>query len=98
MTAISIAVAIPHYPSHRTSRKEVEGGLLSSYTREEFEMQEACELSVVTLLVRYKTVYIKQCIFLQVEREERVERRIQDIGNKEGKFRGLRRKDESNEI
>ena len=28
MTAISIAVAIPLYPSHRTSRKEVEGGLI----------------------------------------------------------------------
>ena len=40
---------------------------------------------------------VKLCIFLQVEREEKVERRIQDIGNKEGKFRGLRRKDESNE-
>ena len=60
-------------------------------------MQGVSELAVVTLLVRYKIVYIKQCIFLQVEREERVERRIQDIGNKEGKFRGLRRKDESNE-
>jgi len=33
-------------------------------------MQEVSELAVVTLLVRYKTVYIKQCIFLQVEREE----------------------------
>ena len=45
---------------------------------------------------------IKQCIssypnFLQVEREERVERRIQEIGNKLEKFRGPRRKDESNE-
>ena len=92
MTAISIAVAISLIPSHRTSRKEVEGGLLSSFTREQFEMQEVSELTVVTLLVRYKTVYIKQCIFLQVEREERVERRIQDIGNKYGKFRGLTRK------
>ena len=92
MTAISIAVAIPHIPSHRTSRKEVEGGLLSSFTREKFEMQEVSELAVVTVLVRYKSVYIKQCIFLQVEREERFERRIQDIENKEGKFRGLRRK------
>ena len=82
MTAISIAVAIPLIPSHRMSRKEVEGGLLSSFTREQFEMQEVSELAVVTLLVRYKTVYIKQCIFLQVVREERVERRIQDIGNK----------------
>ena len=82
MTSISIAVAIPHYPSHRTSTKEVEGGLLSSYTREKFEMQEVSELAVVTLLVRYKTVYIKQGIFLQVKREERVERRILDIGNK----------------
>ena len=82
MMAISIAVAIPHYPSHRTSGKEVEGGLLSSYTREKLEIQEVSELTVVTLLVRYKTVYIKQCIFLQVEREERVEKRIQDIGNK----------------
>ena len=74
MTAISIAVAIPLYPSHRTLRKEVEGGLLSSFKREQFEMQEVSELAVVTLLVRYKTVYIKQCIFLQVETEERVER------------------------
>ena len=57
MTAISIAVAIPLYPSHRTSRKEVEEGFLSSFTREEFEMQEVCELAVVTLLLRYKTVY-----------------------------------------
>ena len=54
-------------------------------------MQEVSDLAVITLLVRYKTVYIKQCIFLQVEREERFER-IQDIENKEGKFRGLRRK------
>ena len=45
-------------------------------------MQEVSELAVVTLLVRYKTVYIKQCIFVQVEREERVKGRIQDIGNK----------------
>ena len=81
MTAISIAVAIPLYPSHRTLRKEVEGGLLSSFKREQFEMQEVSELAVVTVLVRYKSVYIKQCIFLQVEREERVERKIQDIGN-----------------
>ena len=84
MTAISIAVAIPHIPSHRTSRKEVEGELISSFTREQFEMQGVSELAVVTLLVRYKIVYIKQCIFLQVEREERVERRIQDIGNSKG--------------
>ena len=51
MTAISIAVAIPLIPSHRTSRKEVKGGLLSSFTREQFEMQEVFELAVVTLLV-----------------------------------------------
>ena len=57
MTATSIAVAIPLYPSPRSSGKDVEGGFLSSFTREEFEMQEACELAVVTLLVRYKTVY-----------------------------------------
>ena len=81
MTAINIAVAIPHIPSHRTSGKEVEGGLLSSFTREQFEIQEVSELALVTLLIRYKSVYIKQCIFLQVEREERVERKIQDIGN-----------------
>ena len=92
MTAISILVAIPLIPSHRTSSKELEEGRLSSFTREQFEMQGVSELAVVTLLVRYKIVYIKQCIFLQVEREERVERRIQDIGKKEGKFRGLRRK------
>ena len=92
MTAISIAVGIPLIPSQRTSRKEVEGGLLSSFTREQFEIQEVSELALVTLLIRYKSVYIKQCIFLQVEREERVERRIQDIGNKYGKFRGLTRK------
>ena len=64
MTAISIAVAIPLIPSQRTSRKEVEGGLLSSFTREKIEMQEVSELAVVTLILRYKTVYIKQCIFL----------------------------------
>ena len=57
MTAVSTAVAIPLYPSHRSSGKEVEGGFLSSFTREEFEMQEVCELAVVTLLVRYKTAY-----------------------------------------
>ena len=82
MTAISILVAIPLIPSHRTSSKELEEGRLSSFTREQFEMQGVSELAVVTLLVRYKIVYIKQCIFLQVEREERVEKRIQDIGNK----------------
>ena len=82
MMAISIAVAIQLIPSQRTSRKEVEGGLLSSFTREKIELQEVSELAVVTLLVRYKTVYIKQGIFLQVKREERVERRILDIGNK----------------
>ena len=57
MTGISIAVAIPLYPSHRTSRKEVEGGILCPLTREQFEMQEVTELAVVTLLVRYKSVY-----------------------------------------
>ena len=57
MTASSIAVAIPLYPSHRSSGKEVGGGFLSSFTWEELEMQEACELAVVTLLLRYKTVY-----------------------------------------
>ena len=92
MTAISIAVAILLYPSHRTSRKEVDGELLFSFTRETFEMQEVSELAVVTLLVRYKTVYIKQCIFLKVKREKRDERRIQDIGKSSGKFRGLRKK------
>ena len=40
MTVISIAVAIPLYPSHRSSGKEVEVGFLSSFTKEEFEMQE----------------------------------------------------------
>ena len=40
---------------------------------------------------------IRQFIFLHAEREERVESKIHDIGNKEGKFRGLRRKDKSNE-
>ena len=57
MSATSTAVATPLYPSHRSSGKEVERGFLSSFTREEFEMQEVCELAVVTLLVRYKTVY-----------------------------------------
>ena len=56
MTAISILVAIPLIPSHSTSRKEVEGELLSSFTREQFEMQEVSELAVLTLLVQYKTV------------------------------------------
>ena len=97
MTAISIAVGIPLIPSQRTSRKEVEGGLLSSFTTEQFEMQEVSELAWVTLLVRYETVYIKQCIYLQVERELRLQRKIKEIGNKLGKFRGSRRKDESNE-
>ena len=45
-------------------------------------MEEVSELAVVTLLVRYKTVYIEQCIFLQVDKEERIEGTIQDIGNK----------------
>ena len=36
-------------------------------------------------------------MFLHVEREEMVEKRIQEIGNKLGKCRGSRRKDESNE-
>ena len=40
MTAINITVAIELIPSHRTSRKKVEGGLLFSFTREQFEMQE----------------------------------------------------------
>ena len=57
MTATSIAVPIPLYPSHRSSGKEVEVGFLSFFTREELEMKEACELAVVTLLVRCKTVY-----------------------------------------
>ena len=57
MTTTSIAVATPLYPSHRSSGTEVEGGFLSSFARKEFEMQEACELAVITLLVRYKTVY-----------------------------------------
>ena len=52
MTAINIAIAIPHYPSHRTSRKKEEGELLFSLTREQFEMQEVSELAVVTLLVK----------------------------------------------
>ena len=82
MTAIIISVAVSLIPSHRTSRNEIEGGLLSSFRREQFEMQQVSELAVVTLLVRYKTVYIKQCIFLQVDREERIDRRIQDIVNK----------------
>ena len=36
-------------------------------------------------------------MFLQVEREEIVEKRIQEIGNKLGKCRGSRKKEESNE-
>ena len=52
MTATSIALATPLYPSHRSSGKEVEGGFLSSFTREKFEMQEVCELAVVTLLAQ----------------------------------------------
>ena len=56
MTSISIAIAIPLIPSHRTSRKEVEGELISSFTREQFEMEEVSKLAVDTLLVRYKTV------------------------------------------
>ena len=57
MTAISTAVAIPLYPSHRSSGKEVEGGLLSSFTREEFEMQE-----VLNCLWSPCLSDIKQCI------------------------------------
>ena len=57
MTAISTAVATPLYLSHRTSGKEVEGGFLSSFTGEEFEKQEVCELALVTLLFRYRIVY-----------------------------------------
>ena len=34
MTAISIAVAIPLIPSQRTSRKEIEGGLILFYKGE----------------------------------------------------------------
>ena len=61
MTVISIAVAIPHYPSHRTSGKEVEGGLLSSFTREQFEMQEVSELTCshcLSDIKQCKTVYL----------------------------------------
>ena len=47
---------MPLIPSHSTSRKEVEGELLSSFTREQFEMEEVSKLAVDTLLVRYKTV------------------------------------------
>ena len=57
MTATSTADATPLYPSHRSSGKELEGGFLSSFTREEFEMQEDCELAMVTQFVRYKTMY-----------------------------------------
>ena len=61
MTAISIAVAISLIPSHRTSRKEVEGGLLSSFTREQFEMQEVSELTCshcLSDIKQCKTVYL----------------------------------------
>ena len=54
MKAISIAVAIPLIPSQRTSRKKNS----FYFTREQFEMQVVSELGVVTLLVRYKTVYL----------------------------------------
>ena len=37
--ATSIVVAIPLYPSHRSSGKEVEGGFLFSFTREQFKMK-----------------------------------------------------------
>ena len=57
MTAIGIAIAIPLYPSHGSSGKEAEEGFLFSFIMEELEMQEVCKLAVVTLLVRYKTVY-----------------------------------------
>ena len=55
-------------------------------------MQEVSELDVVTLLVRYKTLFKKQCVFLHVEREERVERRIQEIENNFRKCRKLKEK------
>ena len=61
MAAISIAFDISLIASHRTSRKDVKGELLSFFfTREQFEIQEVSELAVVTLLVRHKTVYMKQ--------------------------------------
>ena len=71
MTAISFAVGISLIPSHRTSKKEVEEGLLSFFTREQFEMQEVSELTVFTLLVQ-----CKQYIFLQVERELKEESKM----------------------
>ena len=72
MTATSIAVATTLYPSHRSSGKEVEGGFLSSFPRQEFEMQEDCELAMVTQFVRYKTVYkqLSQSIFKLKDKRE----------------------------
>ena len=61
MRAISIVVAITHIPSHRTTRNKVEGGLLSSFTREQFEMQEVSELTCshcLSDIKQCKTVYL----------------------------------------
>ena len=61
MTATSTAVAIPLYPSHRSSGKEVEGEFLSCFTREQFEMQEVSELTCshcLSDIKQCKTVYL----------------------------------------
>ena len=83
MTAISIAVAIPLIPSQRTSRKEDSYSLLQGRNLK-------CK-RFLSWLWSHCLSDIRQFIFLQVERKERFER-IHDIGNKEGKFKGLRRK------
>ena len=82
MTAISIAVAIPLYPSHRTSRKE-------GWKGDSYALLQGSNLKCKILLswlcshcLSDIKLYIKQCIFFQVEREEGVERQIQEIGNK----------------
>ena len=57
MTAINMAVAIPLYPSQDAQGGRQKGNSYPLSTGEEFEMQEDCELAVVTLLVRCKTLF-----------------------------------------
>ena len=56
MTAISIAIAIPLYPSQGSSgRKVLEENHYLICTGKKSEIQVVCHLDVVTLLVRCKT-------------------------------------------
>lgn len=56
MTAISIPIAIPLYPSQGSSgRKVLEEDHYPIFTGKESEIQGVCYLAVVTLLVRCTT-------------------------------------------